>query len=102
MAKKTLTYQKALARYTRKISKINSNKDLTEDEALQQKAEAQAELDGALQESLLEVQETDAQVTIKLEKHWDGVKKVVEEFQSALSDAKAILSSFLSLGRRYL
>lgn len=102
LAKKTLTYQKALARYTRKISKINSNKDLTEDEALQQKAEAQAELDGALQESLLEVQETDAQVTIKLEKHWDGVKKVVEEFQSALSDAKAILSSFLSLGRRYL
>lgn len=97
LAKKTLTYQKALARYTRKISKINSNKDLTEDEALQQKAEAQAELDGALQESLLEVQETDAQVTIKLEKHWDGVKKVVEEFQSALSDAKAILSSFLSL-----
>ena len=97
LAKKTLTYQKALARYTRKISKINSNKDLTEDEALQQKAEAQAELDGALQESLLEVQETDAQVTIKLEKHWDGGKKVVEEFQSALSDAKAILSSFLSL-----
>lgn len=97
LAKKTLTYQKALARYTRKISKINSNKDLTEDEALQQKAEAQVELDGALQESLLEVQETDAQVTIKLEKHWDGVKKVVEEFQSALSDAKAILSSFLSL-----
>lgn len=97
LAKKTLTYQKALARYTRKISKINSNKDLTEDEALQQKAEAQAELDGALQESLLEVQETDAQVTIKLEKHWDGVKKVVEEFQSALSDAKAVLSSFLSI-----
>lgn len=97
LAKKTFTYQKALARYTRKISKINSNKDLTEDEALQQKAEAQAELDGALQESLLEVQETDAQVTIKLEKHWDGVKKVVEEFQSALSDAKAVLSSFLSI-----
>lgn len=97
LAKKTLTYQKALARYTRKISKINSNKDLTEDEALQQKAEAQAELDGALQESLLEVQETDAQVTTKLKKHWDGVEKVIEEFKSALSDAKAVLSSFLSL-----
>ena len=97
LAKKTLTYQKALARYTRKISKINSNKDLTEDEALQQKAEAQAELDGALQESLLEVQETDKQVTIKLEKHWDGVKKVVEKFKSALSDVKDIFSSFLDL-----
>jgi len=50
-----------------------------------------------LEKALLEVQETDAQVTTKLKKHWDGVEKVIEEFKSALSDAKAILSSFLSL-----
>lgn len=101
LAKKTLTYQKALARYTRKISKINSNKDLTEDEALQQKAEAQAELDGALQESLLEVQETDAQVTTKLKKHWEGVESVIDNFKSALSDVKDVLNSFLSLIEKF-
>lgn len=101
LAKKTLTYQKALARYTRKISKINSNKDLTDDEALQQKAEAQAELDGALQESLLEVQETDAQVTTKLKKHWEGVESVIDNFKSALSDVKDILNSFLSLIEKF-
>lgn len=101
LAKKTLTYQKALARYTRKISKINSNKDLTEDEALQQKEEAQAELDGALQESLLEVQETDAQVTTKLKKHWEGVESVIDNFKSALSDVKDILNSFLSLIEKF-
>ena len=77
--------------------RIDSNKDLSEDEALQQKAEVQKELDDALEKALLEVQETDAQVTIKLKKHWDGVEKVIEEFKSALSDAKAVLSSFLSL-----
>lgn len=101
LAKKTLTYQKALARYTRKISKINSNKDLTDDEALQQKAEAQAELDGALQESLLEVQETDAQVTTKLKKHWEGVESVIDNFKSALSDVKDVLNSFLSLIEKF-
>ena len=101
LAKKTLTYQEALARYTRKISKINSNKDLTDDEALQQKAEAQAELDGALQESLLEVQETDAQVTTKLKKHWEGVESVIDNFKSALSDVKDVLNSFLSLIEKF-
>lgn len=101
LAKKTLTYQKALALYTRKISKINSNKDLTEDEALQQKEEAQAELDGALQESLLEVQETDAQVTTKLKKHWEGVESVIDNFKSALSDVKDVLNSFLSLIEKF-
>ena len=101
LAKKTLTYQKALARYTRKISKINSNKDLTEDEALQQKEEAQAELDGVLQESLLEVQETDAQVTTKLKKHWEGVESVIDNFKNALSDVKDILNSFLSLIEKF-
>lgn len=79
------------------MSAIDSNKDLSEDEVLQQKAEVQKELDDALEKALLEVQETDAQVTTKLKKHWDGVEKVVEEFKSALSDAKDILSSFLSL-----
>lgn len=97
LAKKTATYQKVLAQYTKKMSAIDSNKDLSEDEALQQKAEVQKELDDALEKALLEVQETDAQVTIKLKKHWDGVEKVIEEFKSALSDAKAVLSSFLSL-----
>lgn len=101
LAKKTLTYQKALARYTRKISKIDSNKDLTEDEALQQKEEAQAELDGALQGSLLEVQETDAQVTTKLKKHWEGVESVIDNFKSALSDVKDVLNSFLSLIEKF-
>lgn len=97
LAEKTATYQKALAQYTKKMSAIDSNKDLSEDEALQQKAEVQKELDDALEKALLEVQETDAQVTTKLKKHWDGVEKVIEEFKSALSDAKAVLSSFLSL-----
>lgn len=97
LAKKTATYQKALAQYTKKMSAIDSNKDLSEDEALQQKAEVQKELDEAMEKALLEVQETDAQVTTKLKKHWDGVEKVIEEFKSALSDAKAVLSSFLSL-----
>lgn len=97
LAKKTATYQKVLAQYTKKMSAIDSNKDLSEDEALQQKAEVQKELDDALEKALLEVQETDAQVTTKLKKHWDGVEKVIEEFKSALSDAKDILSSFLSL-----
>lgn len=97
LAKKTATYQKVLAQYTKKMSAIDSNKDLSEDEALQQKAEVQKELDEAIEEALLEVQETDAQVTTKLKKHWDGVEKVIEEFKSALSDAKAVLSSFLSL-----
>lgn len=86
LAKKTATYQKVLAQYTKKMSAIDSNKDLSEDEALQQKAEVQKELDDALEKALLEVQETDAQVTIKLKKHWDGVEKVIEEFKSALSD----------------
>lgn len=97
LAEKTVKYQKALAQYTKKMSAIDSNKDLSEDEALQQKAEVQKELDDALEKALLEVQETDAQVTTKLKKHWDGVEKVIEEFNSALSDAKAVLSSFLSL-----
>lgn len=97
LAKKTATYQKVLAQYTKKMSAIDSNKDLSEDEALQQKAEVQKELDDALEKALLEVQETDAQVTTKLKKHWDGVEKVIEEFKSALSDTKAVLSSFLSL-----
>lgn len=97
LAKKTATYQKVLVQYTKKMSAIDSNKDLSEDEALQQKAEVQKELDDALEKALLEVQETDAQVTTKLKKHWDGVEKVIEEFKSALSDAKAVLSSFLSL-----
>lgn len=97
LAEKTVKYQKALAQYTKKMSATDSNKDLSEDEALQQKAEVQKELDEAMEEALLEVQETDAQVTTKLKKHWDGVEKVIEEFKSALSDAKAVLSSFLSL-----
>lgn len=97
LAKKTATYQKVLAQYTKKMSAIDSNKDLSEDETLKQKAEVQKELDDALEKALLEVQETDAQVTTKLKKHWDGVEKVIEEFKSALSDAKAVLSSFLSL-----
>lgn len=97
LAEKTATYQKVLAQYTKKMSAIDSNKDLSEDEVLKQKAEVQKELDDALEKALLEVQETDAQVTTKLKKHWDGVEKVIEEFESALSDAKAVLSSFLSL-----
>lgn len=97
LAEKTVKYQKALAQYTKKMSAIDSNKDLSEDEALKQKAEVQKELDDALEKALLEVQETDAQVTTKLKKHWDGVEKVIEECKSALSDAKAVLSSFLSL-----
>lgn len=97
LAKKTATYQKVLAQYTKKMSAIDSNKNLSEDEALKQKAEVQKELDDALEKALLEVQETDEQVTTKLKKHWDGVEKVIEEFKSALSDAKAVLSSFLSL-----
>lgn len=97
LAKKTATYQKVLAQYTKKMSAIDSNKNLSEDEALKQKAEVQKELDDTLEKALLEVQETDAQVTTKLKKHWDGVEKVIEEFKSALSDAKAVLSSFLSL-----
>lgn len=97
LAEKTVKYQKALAQYTKKMSAIDSNKDLSEDEALKQKAEVQKELDDALEKALLEVQETDAQVTTKLKKHWDGVEKAIEEFKSALSDAKAVLSSFLSL-----
>lgn len=97
LAEKTVKYQKALAQYTKKMSAIDSNKDLSEDEALKQKAEVQKELDDALEKALLEVQETDAQVTTKLKKHWDGVEKVIEEFKSALFDAKAVLSSFLSL-----
>lgn len=97
LAEKTVKYQKALAQYTKKMSAIDSNKDLSEDEALKQKAEVQKELDDALEKALLEVQETDAQVTTKLKKHWDGVEKLIEEFKSALSDAKAVLSSFLSL-----
>lgn len=97
LAEKTVKYQKALAQYTKKMSAIDSNKDLSEDEALKQKAEVQKELDDALEKALLEVQETDAQVTTKLKKHWDGVEKVIEEFKSALSDAKAVLSSFLSI-----
>lgn len=97
LAEKTVKYQKALAQYTKKMSAIDSNKDLSEDEALKQKAEVQKELDDALEKALLEVQETDAQVTTKLKKHWDGVEKVIEEFKSALSDTKAVLSSFLSL-----
>lgn len=97
LAKKTATYQKVLAQYTKKMSAIDSNKNLSEDEALKQKAEVQKELDDALEKALLEVQETDEQVTTKLKKHWDVVEKVIEEFKSALSDAKAVLSSFLSL-----
>lgn len=97
LAKKTAKYQKALAEYTKKINAIESNDNLSEDEYIQQKEKADAELNEALQESLKDVQETDAQVTRKLKEHWDGVEKVIEEFKSALSDAKAVLSSFLSL-----
>lgn len=97
LAKKTAKYQKALAEYTKKINVIESNDNLSEDEYIQQKETADAELNEALQESLKDVQETDAQVTRKLKEHWDGVEKVIEEFKSALSDAKAVLSSFLSL-----
>lgn len=97
LAKKTLTYQRALAKYIKKVSRIDDNKDLTEDEALQQKAAAQAELDGALQQSLQDVKETDAEVATKLKKHWEGVEAVIENFKSALSDVKSVLNGILSL-----
>lgn len=97
LAKKTLTYQRALAKYIKKVSRIDDNKDLTEDEALQQKAAAQAELDGALQQSLRDVKETDAEVATKLKKHWEGVEAVIENFKSALSDVKSVLNGILSL-----
>lgn len=101
LAKKTVKYQLALAKYTKRIAEIESNGNLSEDEYLQQKAEAQAELDGALQDSLKEVQETDAQVTAKLKKHWDGVNTVIENFKNALSDAKDVLNSFLYLIEKF-
>lgn len=97
LAKKTFTYQRALAKYIKKVSRIDDNKDLTEDEALQQKAAAQAELDGALQQSLQDVKETDAEVATKLKKHWEGVEAVIENFKSALSDVKSVLNGILSL-----
>lgn len=97
LAKKTVKFQLALAKYTKRIAEIESNGNLSEDEYLQQKAEADAELNQALQDSLNDVKETDADVTVKLKKHWEGVESVIDNFKNALSDAKAILSSFLSI-----
>lgn len=97
LAKKTVKYQLALAKYTKRIAEIESNGNLSEDEYLQQKAEADAELNQALQDSLNDVKETDADVTAKLKKHWEGVQSIIDEFKSALSDIKDLLSSFLSL-----
>lgn len=97
LAKKTVKYQLALAKHTKRMSEIDSNKNLSEDEYLQQKAEVDTELDNALQESLIDVKETDADVTTKLKKHWDGVQAVIENFKNGLNEIKDLLSSFLSL-----
>lgn len=101
LAKKTVKYQLALAKYTKRIAEIESNGNLSEDEYLQQKAEADAELNQALQDSLNDVKETDAQVTTKLKKHWEGVESVIDNFKSALSDVKDVLNSFLSLIEKF-
>lgn len=101
LAKKTVKYQLALAKYTKRIAEIESNGNLSEDEYLQQKAEADAELNQALQDSLNDVKETDADVTVKLKKHWEGVESVIDNFKSALSDVKDVLNSFLSLIEKF-
>lgn len=101
LAKKTVKYQLALAKYTKRIAEIESNGNLSEDEYLQQKAEADAELNQALQDSLNDVKETDADVTAKLKKHWEGVESVIDNFKSALSDVKDVLNSFLSLIEKF-
>ena len=101
LAKKTVKYQLALAKYTKRIAEIESNGNLSEDEYLQQKAEADAELNQALQDSLNDVKETDADVTTKLKKHWEGVESVIDNFKSALSDVKDVLNSFLSLIEKF-
>lgn len=101
LAKKTVKYQLALAKYTKRIAEIESNGNLSEDEYLQQKAEADAELNQALQDSLNDVKETDADVTVKLKKHWEGVESVIDNFKNALSDVKDVLNSFLSLIEKF-
>ena len=101
LAKKTVKFQLALAKYTKRIAEIESNGNLSEDEYLQQKAEADAELNQALQDSLNDVKETDADVTTKLKKHWEGVESVIDNFKSALSDVKDVLNSFLSLIEKF-
>lgn len=101
LAKKTVKYQLALAKYTKRIAEIESNGNLSEDEYLQQKVEADAELNQALQDSLNDVKETDADVTAKLKKHWEGVESVIDNFKNALSDVKDVLNSFLSLIEKF-
>lgn len=101
LAKKTVKFQLALAKYTKRIAEIESNGNLSEDEYLQQKAEADAELNQALQDSLNDVKETDADVTVKLKKHWEGVESVIDNFKNALSDVKDVLNSFLSLIEKF-
>lgn len=101
LAKKTAKYQKALAQYTKKMSTIDSNKNLSEDEALQQKAEAQAELDGAFQDSLNDVKETDANVTMKLIKHWEGAETVVKNFETTLSNIKSLLADLVGVFEQF-
>lgn len=96
LVKATSEYKAAEAKCNAALAQINKSDASDEDKEAAKKA-ALDELTAVYNQKYQDVQETDAQVMAKLIVHWEEAKNAVESFKSALSDAKAALSSFLSL-----
>ena len=96
LVKATSEYKAAEAKCNAALAQIDKSDASDEDKEAAKKA-ALDELTAVYNQKYQDVQETDAQVMAKLIAHWEEAKNAVEGFKSALSDAKAALSSFLSL-----
>lgn len=96
LVKATSEYKAAEAKCNAALAQIDKSDASDEDKEAAKKA-ALDELTAVYNQKYQDVQETDAQVMAKLIAHWEEAKNAVESFKSALSDAKAVLSSFLSL-----
>ena len=96
LVKATSEYKAAEAKCNAALAQIDKSDASDEDKEAAKKA-ALDELTAVYNQKYQDVQETDAQVMAKLIAHWEEAKNAVEGFKSALSDAKAVLSSFLSL-----
>lgn len=97
MAKNTIEYLVAKARYDDKVAKIESMSGLTDEEKQAMIQAAADELQEVYKEAYESVQETGEQVTEKLVDHFDELGKTAENFKTTLSNIKSLLESFLNI-----
>lgn len=97
MAKNTIEYLVAKARYDDKVAKIESMSGLTDEEKQAMIQAAADELQEVYEEAFESVQETGEQVAEKLVNHFDELGKTAENFKTTLSNIKSLLESFLNI-----